>query len=113
MSSFKILGQFERDAIPGMLPPDFRGMVPVFAKPGVLYTVVLFPFNREIGGVATSSDVRRALAKVPGNTVPMAVGQDFTVEATKQLESCDAIVLRIGEYGWTDDSYKRLHESAT
>jgi hypothetical protein len=113
MSKFKFLGQFERDAIPAMLPADFRGMIPMFAKPGVEYSVVLFSYNRERGGVATSSDVRRALAQLPTESRVMAVGTDFTAEATQLLEKAEAIVLRIGEYGWTDASYKSLHEPAT
>ena len=80
MSKFKFLGQFERDAIPAMLPADFRGMIPMFAKPGVEYSVVLFSYNRERGGVATSSDVRRALAQLPTESRVMAVGTDFTAD---------------------------------
>ena len=112
MPTFKVLGRFERDTIPTVVPPDFRQIVHIVTKPGT-YTVILFAHNREKGGVTISSKVRHAFEKVSPEDRVLAVGDDFTVEATRLLEERSAAIARIGEFGWTDEGYIRLHEPAT
>jgi hypothetical protein len=38
----------------------------------------------------------------------LAVGADFTEEATEFLHAREAAIARIGEFGWTDASYHSL-----
>jgi hypothetical protein len=97
-----------------MLPPCLAARVTAAnPQPSATYTVILFAHNPEIGGVATSSQVKKALGKVAAEDPILVAGHDFTVEATELLEDRGAIVVRRGEYGWTDDSYRRLREQPT
>ena len=107
MPRFKILGQFDAERIPAAVPPDYRERARHVAKPGVRYTVVLFAHDRA-HGVVTSAAVRRALAQIAPEQPIMAIGADFTREATELLEQRDAAIARIGEFGWTDESFQSL-----
>ena len=107
MAKYKILGQFDRDAIPGAVPPDYRDRVRLATKAGIRYTVVLFAHDRGKDVVASAA-VRRALLHIPKDQPILAVGCDFTQEATELLGQRDAAIARIGEFGWTDDSLHSL-----
>ncbi len=108
MPRASILGRFERDAIAAKVPPDFRGLVRVATRPDVVYTVVLFPHDRAHQGVTSSALARRMLKRVPADETVLAVGADFTLEATALLNERGAAIARIGEFGWTDASYASL-----
>lgn len=108
MPHFTILGQFEREAIPDAVPTDYRGLVRYATTPGAPYTVILFKHDRANGSVNTSGLVRRALRQVPTGERVLAVGTDFTREATEVLSTRGAAIARIGEFGWTDASYLSL-----
>ena len=82
------------------------------AQEGVEYTVLLFPHDRRHGGVSTSALVRRALKRVQPEMPLLAVGLDFTREATEQLHAVRALIVRLGEFGWTDESYVRVRTPA-
>jgi hypothetical protein len=103
---FTILGRFQRDSIPTIVPPDYRGVVRAVASPGVTYTVVLFPHDRS--DVVTSPPVRRALAGIAAGERILAVGANFTAEAIELLKAHDGAIARLGEFYWTDESYKAL-----
>ena len=105
MPRASILGRFEREAIPARVPPDFRGLVRIATRPDVVYTVVLFPHDRLHQGVTSSALARRMLKRVPPEETVLAVGVDFTIEATALLNERGAAIARIGEFGWTDASH--------
>jgi hypothetical protein len=105
---FKILGKFDVDQIPYVVPPDYKERVLLAVRPEIRYTVVLFAHDRERGGVVTSAVVRRAIARIPIEASLLAVGADFTEEATELLHAREAAIARIGEFGWTDASYHSL-----
>ena len=107
MPKFKILARLSSDRIAAALPPDYRERARMVAKAGVVYTVVLFDHDRS-KGVVTSAAVRRALARIDADESILAVGADFTREATELLEEREAAIARIGEFGWTDESYHSL-----
>lgn len=112
MAQFSILGSFDGSAIATVVPPDYRALVRHVANDGVRYTVILFPHDRTHGGVSTSSLVQRALNRVPVADRILAVGADFTCEATALLDARGATVVRIGEFGWTDESYIGIRDPA-
>jgi hypothetical protein len=107
VAKYKILGRFEQDAIPALVPPDYRERARLATKAGVRYTVVLFAHDRGKDVVASSA-VRRALLHIPTEQPILAVGCDFTREATDLLGQRDAAIARIGEFGWTDESLHSL-----
>jgi len=105
MPKFKILGEFDGDQIPHVVPPDYSERARLAVRPGMRYTIVLFAHDREHGGVVASAVVRRAIARIPLEASLLAVGADFTKEATELLHARKAAIARIGEFGWTDASY--------
>lgn len=107
MAKFSILGRLEASRIPVSLPPEFRDRARFTAASGHTYTVVLFAHDRT-RSVVTSAHVRRALARIPEDESVLAVGWDFTLEATSLLNGRDAAIVRMGEFGWTDESYNAL-----
>lgn len=106
MPKFTILGRFQRDNIPAVVPPDYRSVVRAVTSSGVTYTVVLFPHDRS--AVVTSAPVRRSLAGIAAGECMLAVGANFTAEAIELLKAQDAVIARLGEFYWTDESYKAL-----
>ena len=102
MSKFKILGQFDGDQIPYVVLPDYKERVRLAVRPGMRYSVVLFAHDRVHSAVVTSAVVRRAIARVPVEESLLAIGADFTREATDLLHARDAVIARIGEFGWTE-----------
>jgi hypothetical protein len=112
LAKFSILGSFGRSDLATVVPPDYRARVRHVTEEGVLYTVILFPHDRTHGGVSTSTLVQRALSRVPATDRVLAVGADFTREATALLDARGAAVARIGEFGWTDESYVGIRERA-
>jgi len=106
VSKFTLLGRFERDRIPAVVPPDYRGLIPAVTVRGATYTVVLFAHDRR--DVVTSAPVRRALAAIPADEQLLAVGGNFTADAIDLLNSRDAAIARLGEFYWTDESYNSL-----
>ena len=65
--------------------------------------MVLFAHDRN--DVVTSAPVRRALSRIETGESILAVGSVFTVEAVALREQRDAIIARLGEFYWTDESY--------
>jgi hypothetical protein len=100
---FTVLGRFETDRIPAVVPPHYRSLVRAVTAPGAAYTVVLFAHDRR--DVVTSAPVRSALAEIAGNDRLLAIGANFTAEATQLLNSREAAIARLGEFYWTDESY--------
>ena len=107
MPKFSILGRLEASRIPAAVPPEFRARARFTALPGQSYTVILFAHDRT-RSVSTSAQVRKALRRVPETESILAVGWDFTLEATSLLQHRDAAIVRKGEAGWTDESYNSL-----
>jgi hypothetical protein len=106
LPKFAVLGRFERDQILGVVPPDYRSVVRAVTELGATYTVVLFAHDRR--DVITSAPVRRALAEIAADESVLAVGSNFTAEATELLNSRNAAIARLGEFYWTDESYNSL-----
>jgi hypothetical protein len=103
---FTILGELVADRIIAAVPRDYHERVRMSTEKGATYTVVLFAHAR--GDVVTSALVRKALRRVPPESPLLAIGADFTHEATILLEERNARVARIGEFGWTDESWASL-----
>lgn len=108
MPKFRIIGRLEARRIPAAVPPDYRDRVRLATRPGTVYTVVLFAHDRAHGGVVTSAAVRRAFARIAVGEPILALGADFTQEATELLSAREAVIARIGEFGWTDASYQSV-----
>jgi hypothetical protein len=106
LPKFTVLGRFERDQIPSVVPPDYRSVVRAVTTLGTTYTVVLFAHDRQ--DVITSAPVRRALAEIAAGERLLAVGTNFTAEATELLHARNAAIARLGEFYWTDESYNSL-----
>jgi hypothetical protein len=95
-------------------PPYLRDLVrAATANDTRTFAVVLFPSNPELGGVATSRLVEKAISKVDPAEALLAIGGDFTIEATRLLQDRGAIVVRRGSFGWTDESFLTLRDRAT
>jgi hypothetical protein len=71
------------------------------------YTLLKFRSARE--DVVISRVVEAALSRIEGNEQLVAVGGDFTMEGLALLEARGALVVRLGEFGWTDDRYVAIH----
>lgn len=85
------------------LPPELRQRVPgALAKEG-RYTVILFPHTRE--DVVRSPEVVKALRRVAPEERVVGVGGTFTVEARDALSERGALIVAMGEFFWTDESY--------
>ena len=110
MAHFKILGKIDSDAVAHSLPAYLRERIATAQRSADAYTVILFAHNPELGGVATSAHVRKAIGKVAANEPMLVAGHDFTQEATALLEARGAVIIRRGEFGWTDDTYRTLRE---
>jgi hypothetical protein len=106
MPKFTIFERVPPTGLVGVVPPDYRALLPVAVRPAESYTVVLFKHDRE--DVVTSASVRRALAQVGPVPALVAVGGNFTREAIELLEARDASIARLGEFFWTDESYNTL-----
>ena len=106
MPKFAVLGRLERDQIPDVVPPDYRSVVRAVTTLGATYTVVLLAHDRR--DVITSAPVRRALAEIAADESVLAVGSNFTAEATELLNSRNATIARLGEFYWTDESCNSL-----
>jgi hypothetical protein len=52
--------------------------------------------------------VRSALAEIAGDDRRLAIGANFTVEATRPLNSREAAIARLGAFYWNDESYNSL-----
>jgi hypothetical protein len=108
MAKFTLLGTFERDRISGVVPPEYRDRALALTRDGVCYLVVQFAHDRR--DVVTSAPVRRALEDIPGDQLVLVVGANFTVEAEMLLEARGALIARLGDFRWTDESYQSLHQ---
>jgi len=106
------MGSVEATEAARLAPPDYRGLVRHIVRDGLQYTVVLFPHDRTHGPVTTSALVRRALGRIAPAERVLAIGADFTREATALLAERGAAVARIGEFGWTDESYTSIRDRA-
>lgn len=102
------LGQFARERLPEIVPPEYRSLVLALTKPALQYAVLQFPHARN--KVVTSSMVRRALGRLTGHDPILAVGANFTVEAAAMLGQRDAVIARLGDFHWTDESYHSVHQ---
>lgn len=98
-----------REGIPGSqidsaLPTEFRGRLPAAVvasqKP---FTLIVFPGTTH-GKVVRSSTLRKALTRV-GETVRVVVAaKQFTLEASNELATRDAVVVSVKDLFWTDES---------
>jgi hypothetical protein len=107
MAKFRILGSFQRDQLERALPPEYRELARKLTHSGVEYQVVQFAHDRR--DVVTSAPVRRALAEIPSQQAMLAIGSNFTAEATALLEEREAIIARLSDFYWTDESFTSLH----
>ena len=105
MAAFSILGVMEVDKILRAVPPNLREQVRMVARPNIQYHVVLFGRNQDHGSVNLSAVVRKALQRLPDDAAILAIGQDFTLEATQLLDERDATIARASAFGWTDERY--------
>jgi hypothetical protein len=95
------------------LPPQYRDRLPRnIARSEKTFALLLFPHDRD--DVVISAAVRRALNSWQSTTEDriIAVAGNFTLEARELLEAARAIVLRMGDYHWTDESYKSIQRTA-
>ncbi len=111
MPKFTLLGRFTQDRFSTLLPPDYRDLARVVTKPGVSYAVVLFAHDR--ADVVPSAVVRRALQRVAEPEPILAVGANFTAEATQLLDARAAAIARLGEFHWTDATWAGIRDRAT
>ena len=106
MPKFTVLGRFEAERIPALVPHDYRSRIRAVTRGEEEFTVILFAHDRR--DVVTSAPVRRALATIAVGERVLAVGSNFTVEAIALLEEREAAIARLGEFYWTDESYNQV-----
>ena len=97
------------DRLDAVLPPQFSSRLRAGVRsPDVAYTVLLFPHSPS--DVVRSPPVVKALARLPAGTPIVAVAGNFTAEARRALSERGAVVLTLGDFHWTDESYVRIRE---
>ncbi len=85
-----------------------------FVRPELLihpfYTVISYPGRRgESPSVVMSRSIGRALEKIAGEQAPIvAIAHNFTAEALELLEAQRAVVVRQGDFYWSDRSYEEI-----
>ena len=74
---------------------------------------LIFPHSHN--EVVLSSHARRALGRLVELSEPVriAIGFDFTREASHLLASCGFRLVAEHDWGWTDDSYKSVTDAST
>lgn len=92
------------------LPPELRQRVPSTLAKEDRYTVILFPHARE--DVVRSPEVLKALRKLALDERVVGVGGTFTAEARAALSERGAIIVSMGDYFWTDESYVAIKTPA-
>ena len=88
------------------VPPEYRARVQGVVAPDRVYTVLLFQHERR--SVVMSPVVRKALDRVPTGEALVAIGANFTAEAIELLDERGALVIRLGDFYWTDESYNSV-----
>ncbi len=109
MSAARIIFGLSREKMVSSLPSRYRKMIPASAIPQGGYTLMLFKSERE--AVILSRYVHAGLQKLPEKRTDtlVAVGGAFTKEAQDALaESGCQIILQLSNFGWTDESYRRV-----
>jgi hypothetical protein len=69
----------------------------------------LLAFAHDESDVSHSSAVAKALARIPASGSQLvALGWNFTAEALALLEERGAIIFRLSEFPWTDESHENI-----
>jgi hypothetical protein len=113
MKKPRIQRNLTAEEVARQLPPQYRDRLPRnIARSAKTFALLLFPHDRD--DVVISAAVRRALNTWQSATDDqiIAVAGNFTLEARELLEAARAIVLRMGDYHWTDESYKSIQGTA-
>ncbi len=85
-----------------IVPKPFHAHLQGLRFPAQPYTLLLFSGSKE--EVVPSGVVQRALADVTVGKPLLAVAAGFTVESQEALRKCDAEIVVLSDFQWTDDS---------
>jgi hypothetical protein len=101
-----IIANVKGDKIKDMVPTPYKEIAEMAEATieGVI-TLLIFPHDRK--NVIKENLARKAIEKIENSTSSkiVAVGGCFTQEAIKLLQECDAIILSLSDFEWTDQSY--------
>lgn len=108
---FKIVRGICGEALAKNVRREFVDRLPPRSK-GEQFTLMLFRFQRDekCSGVILSSVAEHAISRLGdrhGERV-LALGGDFTQEARSLLEANGIEPIALGDFHWTDESYKRI-----
>jgi hypothetical protein len=98
VSKSKILGEFDGDQIPYVVPPDYKERVRLAVRPGGAVHRSSIRSRLRARSCRDVRGVRRAIDRIPMEASLLAVGADFTEEATELLHAREAAIARIGEF---------------
>jgi hypothetical protein len=108
---FKIVRGISSEALAKHVRREFVDRLPPRSKDD-RFSLVLFRFQRDEkgSGVILSSVAEQALAKLgdPHGERTLALGGEFTQEARALLEAQGVEPIALGDWHWTDKSYKRI-----
>jgi hypothetical protein len=105
---FTIMKGVEGRRLREVLPAEFRHSVPGEVRKDERYTVLLFPHTRE--DVVRSTEVLKAMRRVPRDSAVVGVGGAFTAEARAALVERGAVIISAGDFYWTDKSYLAIRK---
>ena len=101
----------DRDTLLRQIPPQYQSRIPHAQLTGSTYTLLQLALDRN--DVATSRAVAKALGRSPASEPQnqiVALAANFTQEALDLLKEHGALVISLGEFGWTDASYARIRQ---
>jgi hypothetical protein len=108
---FKIVRSISADELPTHVRREFVARLPPRLE-SERFTLILFRFQRDRkqSGVILSSVVKQAIARLGSfeGERALAFGGDFTQEARAVLEANGIVPISLGDFHWTDESYKQI-----
>jgi hypothetical protein len=95
------------DKLRRLVPPRFKERVSLM--PASANCFDLLAFAHDESDVSHSSTVAKALARIPASDCQLvALGWNFTSEALALLEERGAVIFRLSEFPWTDESHENI-----
>jgi hypothetical protein len=109
---FHIIRHITAERLASRVRPAFRSLLPPSSSENERFTLILFRVQHDLRSfnVILSAAVYKALAQlgdVEGERT-LALGGDFTQEAKAALRENGVEPLGLRDFGWTDESYKRI-----
>src|SRR5262245_5558086 len=112
---FQVLRNVPAEELVARLPPKYRHIPLPRLPKGTKVTVLVFRSHRDekTDGVVISATVAQALERLgeAGGQQIVAAGGEFTLESQALLRERGAMIVTLGDFGWTDERYKSIKSS--